>query len=129
MQKTWALRAAALALGAGAAIGLAAGPAGAATSTVVAKLGDTGRAVTCVQQGLNLENAANLTVDGTFGQTTYTAVINYQAKHRLPQTGVVDHDTGFNIYGSVFWAVQFRIPGDYAARQTWLDQCARVVSA
>ncbi|WP_405362148.1 peptidoglycan-binding protein [Kitasatospora sp. NBC_00085] len=119
MQKNWALRAAALTVGAGAVLGLTAGSANAAG---LIQLGDSGRAVTCVQQALNYENSAGLQVDGRFGQSTYDAVINFQARQLLAKTGKVDVRTGENILGEVYNDYFFYQKGSPTLR-AWLGEC------
>ncbi|MER7756196.1 peptidoglycan-binding domain-containing protein [Kitasatospora sp. NPDC097643] len=91
MQKKWALRAATLTLGAGAALGLAVGTANAAS---LIQWGDSGSQVACLQQGLDYVNSAGLNVDSQFGQLTYTAVVNFQARHGLDKDGQVGPQTG-----------------------------------
>ncbi|MBV6698099.1 peptidoglycan-binding protein [Kitasatospora aureofaciens] len=127
MRKTWALRAATLTLGAGAVLGLAVGSAGAATAATTLQLGDSGPAVTCVQQALNLEIGSGLAEDGVYGQSTADAVAKFQpmtnvmiTNSQLPATGVVDATTGSKLYKSVWLDFMWVNPGDNAARKAWL---------
>ncbi|MGW6919487.1 peptidoglycan-binding domain-containing protein [Kitasatospora sp. NPDC054939] len=98
MQQKWALRAATLTLGVGAVVGLTAASANAASTL---RVGSTGSAVVCLQQGLNWANSAGLNADGQFGQLTKTAVINFQARKGLDQDGVVGPATGGALKSSV----------------------------
>ncbi|GAA2791567.1 peptidoglycan-binding domain-containing protein [Kitasatospora sp. CM 4170] len=130
MRKPWALRAATLTAGAGAALALTVGSAGAATVPTTVKLGDTGPAVTCIQQGLNLEISAGLTVSGTYDQATANAVAKFQSlrlfgQNPLPQTGVFDSATGGRLYQVTFFDAGVVNPGDYDGRVKWLftDKC------
>ncbi|HEY7418099.1 MAG TPA: peptidoglycan-binding protein [Ktedonobacteraceae bacterium] len=53
---------------------------------VTTKSGSTGTAVTALQQQLNA-HGAKLTVNGTYGASTVTAVKNYQSSHKLTANG------------------------------------------
>jgi peptidoglycan hydrolase-like protein with peptidoglycan-binding domain len=55
--------------------------------------GDTGEAVAVLQRQLNEKRSAGLTVDGTFGASTVSAVRSFQRHAGRPITGVVDAAT------------------------------------
>jgi peptidoglycan hydrolase-like protein with peptidoglycan-binding domain len=55
--------------------------------------GSAGEAVKVLQRQLNDKRAAGLTVDGTYGSATASAVRTFQRHARLVVTGVTDHTT------------------------------------
>jgi len=59
---------------------------------VTTSLGNSGSAVQALQRQLNAHGAA-LTVDGSFGPATQTAVKNYQSSHNLSADGVAGLQT------------------------------------
>ncbi|MEV7600864.1 peptidoglycan-binding domain-containing protein [Kitasatospora sp. NPDC089797] len=124
MQKKWALRAATLTLGAGAALGLAVGTANAASQI---NPNDTGSAVSCLQQGLDYVDGAGLNVDGVYGQATLGAVQHFQSEHSLEADGQVGPLTG----GALKNAVQQDYSANVHAGQSdvahtlaaWMNNC------
>ncbi|MFF4817669.1 peptidoglycan-binding protein [Kitasatospora sp. NPDC001309] len=125
MQKKWALRAATLTLGAGAALGLAVGTANAAS---LIQWGSTGQPVVCVQQAMNYLENAGLSVDGQFGQNTYNAVYSYQgSKGNLQQDGQVGPNTGSAIKSDIYNVyVAAHHSGDYNTQSlmgSWMSNC------
>lgn len=56
------------------------------------KVGSKGESVQWLQWALN-KNGANLTVDGSFGQKTKAAVIEFQKQHGLVQDGIAGSKT------------------------------------
>ncbi|MFJ3792911.1 peptidoglycan-binding protein [Kitasatospora sp. NPDC090091] len=128
MRKPWALRAATLTAGAGAALALTVGSAGAATAPSTVKLGDTGPAVTCIQQALNYSINSGLTVNGSYDQATADAVARFQPMNhvliknsQLPATGIVDAATGDKLYQTVWFDFMIVNPGDNAGRRAWIS--------
>ncbi|MFD7902034.1 peptidoglycan-binding protein [Kitasatospora sp. NPDC059722] len=125
MQKKWALRAATLTIGAGAALGLAVGTANAAS---LIQWGSTGQPVVCVQQAMNYLDNAGLSVDGQFGQNTYNAVYAYQgSKSNLQQDGQVGPLTGGDIKADIYNSYRAAHgSGDYNTQQvlgSWMSNC------
>jgi len=59
---------------------------------VTTQSGSTGTAVSALQQQLNA-HGANLTVNGTFGSTTVTAVRSYQSSQKLTVNGIANLQT------------------------------------
>ena len=55
--------------------------------------GSRGSCVTALQQALNAKSCAGLSVDGSFGPNTKTAVINYQRSKGLSADGIVGSGT------------------------------------
>ncbi|MEU8510572.1 peptidoglycan-binding domain-containing protein [Kitasatospora sp. NPDC048722] len=88
---TWTRRAATLAVGAAAVVGLTAGVANAAGNLA---LNSYGPAVACLQRALDDVNGAGLDVDQHFGPLTDQAVRNWQGSHGLQPDGVVGPLTG-----------------------------------
>ncbi|AUY52416.1 hypothetical protein C2142_29790 [Streptomyces sp. CB01881] len=124
MKQKWALRAVTLTLGAGAVLGLSVGSANAASTL---RVGSSGSAVTCLQQGLNYVDAAGLDTDGQFGQLTKGAVVDYQSGHSLDPDGVVGPATGGSIKTSVRQAYDnAHHVGDWATQNAlgaWMNNC------
>jgi hypothetical protein len=89
-------------------------------------VGSHGDAVVEVQQLLNqqLNPSPNLPANGTFGQSTRSAVVLYQTTHGLPPTGRVDDATLSALRGTTTPGLGFAgidvlgYPGD--ARMAWL---------
>lgn len=65
----------------------------AAMYSVTLQNGSSGSQVATVQNVLNQQDQAALTVDGVFGTQTENAVKTYQQNNNLPVTGVVDFQT------------------------------------
>ncbi|MFB7615507.1 peptidoglycan-binding protein [Kitasatospora sp. NPDC056181] len=124
MKQKWALRAVTLTLGAGAVLGLSVGSANAASTL---RVGSSGSAVTCLQQGLNYVDGAGLDADGQFGQLTKGAVVNYQYGHSLDPDGVVGPATGGSLKTSVRQAYDnAHHAGDWGTQNTlgaWMNNC------
>ncbi len=65
------------------------------------KLGDKGEHVEKLQRALQLKKFYEGTVDGGFGKLTQAAVMSFQKKYGLKQTGEADYDTVLKLFGSV----------------------------
>ncbi|MGW2253076.1 peptidoglycan-binding domain-containing protein [Kitasatospora sp. NPDC001660] len=124
MQKKWALRAATLTLGAGAALGLAVGTASAA-STI--QWGSSGQPVWCVQTAMNYLDNAGLDPDSQFGQLTYNAVVAYQGSKGIQQDGQVGPITGGDIKADIYNVyLAAHHSGDYGTQNqmgSWMNTC------
>ncbi|MEU8517187.1 peptidoglycan-binding domain-containing protein [Kitasatospora sp. NPDC048722] len=124
MRKKWALRAATLTIGAGAAPGLAVGTANAAS---LIQWDSTGQPVVCVQQAMNYLDNVGLSVDGRFGQNTCNAVYAYQGSKGIQQDGQVGPQTGGDIKADIY-AVYLAAhhSGDWSTQSTmssWTNSC------
>jgi peptidoglycan hydrolase-like protein with peptidoglycan-binding domain len=82
--------------------------------------------VKCVQRGMNLTEAAGLSVDGKYGQHTYDAVKTFQGSHNLSVDGIVGPNTGHAIIGQVNTDINIihHAGGDASAYTTWISQCS-----
>ncbi|GAA2495529.1 MULTISPECIES: peptidoglycan-binding domain-containing protein [Actinomycetes] len=95
---TWTRRAAALTLGAAAALALTVGSANAAGNLAT---GSSGPAVVCLQRALDDVDGAGLGQDGQFGTLTRNAVVHFQSEHGLSADGVVGPNTGATVKNAV----------------------------
>ncbi|MBR7832063.1 peptidoglycan-binding protein [Actinospica durhamensis] len=59
--------------------------------------GSSGQPVKCVQEAMNDLDSAGLSVDGSYGPLTSSAVETYQSDHGLSVDGLVGPDTGGSI--------------------------------
>ena len=64
-------------------------------------MGNTGTDVEKLQQALKIKGLYTGTVDGKFGQSTKDAVLSYQKKAGLSQTGKADYATIKKLFGKV----------------------------
>jgi peptidoglycan hydrolase-like protein with peptidoglycan-binding domain len=128
MHKRIAMRAAAVAVGAAGAVGLASVPAFAASQVGP---GSTGAAVKCVQRAMNYLDNAGLSVDGDYGSLTTAAVETYQRDHSLSADGIVGPDTGTSIKETIVYVIEIANKdgqsADAAAGNAWLTDCNSLI--
>lgn len=65
------------------------------------KMGDHGEHVEKLQRALQLKKVYDGIVDGGFGKMTREAVLKYQKKFKLKQTGEADYNTIMKLFGGV----------------------------